>query len=62
MNRSAVCDMIETYTWRMKCLLKERHALVAKASWSEDDEVNADYIDEMCKELSLNIQELQNMF
>jgi len=46
----------------MECLLKKRHALVAKAAWSEEDEVKADYIDETCKELSVKILELQKMF
>jgi hypothetical protein len=61
MNLSALCDIIETSTWQLKAFLKERHALVAKASWSEDDEAYADYLDEMCEVLSLDILEAQEM-
>lgn len=59
MNTSALCDIIETSTWQLNAMLKQRQALVAKAAWSEDDEVFADYLDEMCEILSIDILEAQ---
>ena len=58
-NMSALYDTIETCTWRLNSFLKQRHALVAKASWSEDDEAYADYLDDMCEVLSMEIAEAQ---
>lgn len=58
---SALYDTIETCNWQLKVLLKERHALVAKASWSEDDEAYADYLDEMFELISLEIAEAQEL-
>jgi len=61
LNMSALYDTIETCNWQLKSLLNERHALVAKASWSEDDEAYADYLDEICELLSLEIAEAQEL-
>jgi len=61
MNRSELCDVIETYTWRIKRVLKERALLVAKAAWSEDDEVYADYLDGLYEEYNYYILEAQAM-
>jgi hypothetical protein len=61
LNMSALYDTIETCNWQLKVLLKERHALVAKASWSEDDEAYADYLDEMFELISLEIAEAQEL-
>ena len=61
MSVSELCDVIESYTWRIKCILKERGALVAKAAWSEDDEVYADYLDDLYEEYNGYVLEAQAM-
>jgi hypothetical protein len=56
---SELCDVIETYSWRIKLILRERAALVAKAAWSEDDEVYADYLDDLYQEYNSYILDAQ---
>lgn len=52
MNRSALCDIIDTCTWELRELLQTRWAFVAKAAWSDDDEAYVDYIDDSCDALT----------
>ena len=52
MNRSALCDIIDTCTWELRELMQKRWAFVAKAAWSDDDEAYVDYIDESCETLT----------
>ena len=59
MNVSELCDVIETYSWRIKLILRERAALVARAAWSEDDEVYADYLDCLYEQYNSYILEAQ---
>ena len=59
MNVSELCDVIETYSWRIKLILRERAALVARAAWSEDDEVYADYLDDLYQEYNSYILDAQ---
>ena len=59
MNLSELCDVIETYSWRVKLILRERAALVARAAWSEDDEVYADYLDDLYQEYNSYILDAQ---
>ena len=56
---SELCDVIETYSWRIKLILRERAALVARAAWSEDDEVYADYLDDLYQEYNSYILDAQ---
>jgi hypothetical protein len=52
MNRSALCDIIDTCTWELRELMQKRWVFVAKAAWSDDDEAYVDYIDDSCDALT----------
>jgi hypothetical protein len=56
MNLSALYDLIQSSEWQLTIFSLCRQRLVAKATWSEDDEAYADYIDQSCLQLEKEIQ------
>ena len=56
MDYGLLYDSIDTWTMQIKKIDKERHALVAKASWSDKDGMRADELDRTLAEIQENIR------
>jgi len=56
MDYGLLYDSIETWTMQIKRIDKERHALVAKAAWSAQDEKRANELDKSLAEIQENIR------